>query len=60
MKKEKLTGERKLVNGRVVIRRKKARPGASTSEDGSKKQKEATPQEYETGVKRQIDGFLYD
>ncbi len=60
MKKGKVAGERKIVNGQVVIRRRKAERRASASEIDPKPKKEVKPREYEVWVKRQIDGFLHD
>jgi hypothetical protein len=58
MKKGKVAGERKIVEGRVVIRRRKSERRTAASETDPTPKKAVKPLEYETGVKRHIDGFL--
>jgi hypothetical protein len=60
MEKGKVAGDRKVVNGQVVIRRKKAERGASPAEEGAGKDKKLNASEFETKIKREISGFLYD
>jgi len=60
MEKGKVAGDRKVVNGQVVIRRKKAERNASPAEKAAKEDRKLNASEFEAKIKREISGFLYD
>ena len=60
MENGKVAGDRKVVNGQVVIRRKKAEKSASPAEEAARKDKKLSASEFEAKIKREISGFLYD